>query len=576
MNIKSFFTECQTPLQRQYEALRALYLEELNESEVAQRFGISLRYLRKTKTETAKLLKAGQIPFFIVNKPGPKGSRLGDEVKDSIISLRKKNKSIEDIKSHLDAKGHKTSQKTIHRILAAEGFARLPKRTRMERKEQEYIHDKPPIAQQLVIENEEFITTMATPGLILLPLIHKLGIEKAINACNFPGTSAISNISYLLSLLALKLAGGKRWSHDEKWCFDRGLGLFAGLNVLPKNASLSSYSYRVTREMNRTLLSQLAKIFSDSDLEQGDFNLDFKSIPHWGDDSVLSKHWCGARSKAMKSILSLFVQDPDSGFISYTDAEIQKGEVNNCVVEFVDFWKESRGISPKMLIFDARFTTYENLSKLNQDGIKFITLRRRGKNLVERAEKIPEEQWRYIKVEGEKRKYKRLRIFEEEIALRGYQGKLRQVIITENGREDPAFLILNDFDLPLERVVRKYARRWLVEKEISEHVNFFHLNSPSSSIVIKVDFDLTLTVLAHNIYRVLAKKLPGFENSEVPTLARKFLETIARVKISDDTATVFLKKKNHMPLLFAVDFMQEETFIPWIGLKIRFRIDTTS
>lgn len=573
MNILKFFTTHPSAEQRRYEALRAIYVDKLPEEEVLLRFDISKRYLQKIKQTTQEELSAGNTPFFSKNRTGPKERRIQENVKQIIISLRKKNQSVEDIKGHLDGKNIKSSVRTIWRILRDDGFERLPKRTRKERRVQKKTTDTPPACSRLKISCEEFTTVLGSPALILLPLIQELGIVNFIKQAKFPGTQVISNVSYILSLLALKLTSNKRWSHDETWSFDRGLGFFAGLNVLPKSTSLSAYSYKTTREMNRNLLCNLAKTFS-SESEEGIFNLDFKAIPHWGDDSVLSKHWCGARSKALKSILAVVAQDPDSGFISYTDAEIHRGENDDCVLEFVDFWKEARGESPKMLIFDSKFTTYENLSKLNTDKIKFITLRRRGKKLKEHAKQIPEEKWKYVKIEGEKRIHKKVRVFEEAITLRGYEGNLRQIIITENGREEPAFLILNDNDLSIEQAIRQYARRWLVEKEISEQIDFFHLNTPSSSIVIKVDFDLTLTLLSHNLYRKLAERLPGFENSEVASLFRKFLETVARVKVEGNTATIFLKKKTHMPILFEIDFMQKTTFIPWIDLNVKYSIDT--
>jgi hypothetical protein len=139
---------------------------------------------------------------------------------------------------------------------------------------------------------------------------------------------------------------------------DRALGLFAGLNVLPKTATLSSYSYRVSWEQNKALLLSLNKVFKNNENENGEFNLDFKSIPHWGDKSVLEKNCSGSRNKVMKSILSLIVSDPDTGFLSYTKAGIKRSEQSGCVIEFVDFWKEGRGETPKMLIFDSKFTSY--------------------------------------------------------------------------------------------------------------------------------------------------------------------------------------------------------------------------
>ena len=120
--------------------------------------------------------------------------------------------------------------------------------------------------------------------LVFLPLLEPLGIVKAIAACGFPSTGPISDIPSVLAFGALKLTGGKRGSQDSRWNMDRALGLFAGLNVLPKATALS-YSYRVTRQENRRLLERLSGIFQDEIEPDGEFNLDLKAIPHWGDGS---------------------------------------------------------------------------------------------------------------------------------------------------------------------------------------------------------------------------------------------------------------------------------------------------
>ena len=59
-------------------------------------------------------------------------------------------------------------------------------------------------------------------------------------------------------------------------------------------------------------------------------------------------------------------------------------------------------------------------------------------------------------------------------------------------------------------IVRKYAKRWLVEKVISEQIEFFHLNKVSSSMVIKVDFEITMSILSQNIYRLFAFDLERY------------------------------------------------------------------
>ncbi len=95
-----------------------------------------------------------------------------------------------------------------------------------------------------------------------------------------------------------------------------------------------------------------------------------------------------------------------------------------------------------------------------------------------------------------------------------------------------------------------------MEQEIAEQISFFHLNTPSSSIVVKVDFDLTLSLLAHNLFRVLSSAIPGFERCTVDTISRKFLENGAKIKIDDNVVTVHLKKKTHIPLLLDLPWMK--------------------
>ena len=579
MDAHDYFHKPTTPIQRHYEALRAFYHEGLRAIDAATQFGFSPLYFKKLRVEFAQKLRSGIDPFFSTPKPGPKKRATKNETVRRIVALRKQNYSIADIKVNLEADAKKISLDTIDQILKSEGFAPLPKRTRKERLAVALPSKlEAPKSIPLELTDEEFSTEMGAGPLVFLPLLENLGIVKAIQKSGFPGTAEISDVQSVLSFLALKLMGGMRWSHDTKWNMDRALGLFAHLNVLPKATTLSTYSYRVTRAQNRNFLVQLSRIFRDEELENGEFNLDFKAIPHWGDASVLERNWAGARSKAMKSILSLVVQDPSTGNLSYTNAEIKHRDQNDAVFDFVDFWKKGRGTAPKMLIFDSKFTIYKNLNKLNQskEKIKFLTIRRRSKNLIKQIEEISEEEWQKISIERSKGKYQKIRVHDGKCELRHYEGKVRQVILTDHGRQKPTFLITNDFDIDVRDVVKKYARRWLVEQEIAEQIVFFNLNNPSSSIVVKVDFDLTLSLLAHNLYRILANNLPGFEHCTVATINRKFLETGARIKINGNQITVHLKKKTHLPILFEVPWMRQNNQLSWTGTKIRYVQGTVS
>ena len=89
-----------------------------------------------------------------------------------------------------------------------------------------------------------------------------------------------------------------------------------------------------------------------------------------------------------------------------------------------------------------------------------------------------------------------------------------------------------------------------MEDKIAEQIAFFSLNHPSSSIVVKVDFDLCMSLLAHNLYRHLSSELSGFENCTASTISRNFLDNGATVKVKRGQVVVELKKKTHLPVLF--------------------------
>ena len=357
---------------------------------------------------------------------------------------------------------------------------------------------------------------------------------------------------------------------------DKGFGLISGLNVLPKYGTLSTYSYRTDRTMNRVFLTAMHKKLKKLKLLTGQVNMDFTAIPHWGDASILETNWSGKYGRRLKSILSVLCQDPDTGIFCYSDAEIKHRNEADCVLEFVDFWKDGGG-KPSCLIFDSKFTTYENLEKLDIDKIKFITLRRRGKKLLEELKNIPDKEWKNVKVEGPSRKHSKLKIHESEILLDKTKRHFRQIIVSGNGHEKEAFILTNDRKRTASQIIRQYGKRWNVEKGISEQIEFFHLNKLSSSIVIKVDFDLTMTIAAHNFYRIIGMELIGFENETSGSLNSKFFNNGGQFKIENDSITIEMKKKRHLQILMEVLQKYKNVKIPWLeNRKIKYRLWATS
>ena len=138
-------------------------------------------------------------------------------------------------------------------------------------------------------------------------------------------------------------------------------------------------------------------------------------------------------------------------------------------------------------------------------------------------------------------------------------------------------IISNEFDLTAEEIVRKYSRRWLIEKEMSEQIEFFHLNRNSSGMVIKVDFDLTMSIFAHNVYRLFALQLPGYSHCSDQTIYEKFIQNAGEISISDDEIVVRLKRKRNLPLLLEQMNDLGAIELSWLGQKmLRFVASTTT
>lgn len=563
-----FFAEPHSIAQKQYEALRMYFLEKKTAREVAPKFGYSYRGFTTIISIFLKKLKENPSDYLFFAKP-LKGRPVSDPVNNaeqSVIKLRKKNYSVDDIKVVMDSQGLQMSEKTIYNILSNNGFSKLPRRINVDKQTLENPGIEAPKSITLDFSCENFKSTSA--GLLcFLPYIHKYGIDKLIEESLYPQTESINCISSILSFLALKLSNVRRYTADNLWCMDRGMGLFAGLNVLPKAAWFTSYSDRVTGEMNHEFLAKLHLLWKSNGLLNDTANLDFTTIPYWGNVDHLENNWSGKRGKALQSILAVLAHDPDSGIIDYGNANVLHKNESAIVLEYLDFYTLDNKQNLKYLIFDSKFTNYQNLNQLNQKGIKFITIRRRGKNMVDRLDKIPANQWKIKRIETGDNKHRTLKVFEEEVKLKDYEGLVRQISITGNGKIKPGIIITNDFELNIEKIVRKYARRWLVEKTISQQIEFFHLNHVSSSMVIKVDFDLTMSLLAFNLYRLLALDFTRYEHLTAQSIYEKFIINDGDILIDDQSITINLKKKRNLPLVLEKLKSFSQTKYSWLNNK---------
>jgi hypothetical protein len=64
-----------------------------------------------------------------------------------------------------------------------------------------------------------------------------------------------------------------------------------------------------------------------------------------------------------------------------------------------------------------------------------------------------------------------------------------------------------------KQLIERYAKRWLIENQLSAQIRAFHLDALSSQVPLAVDLDATLSVIADSIYRHFALRLSGYQTA---------------------------------------------------------------
>jgi hypothetical protein len=534
-------------------------------AEVAKRFGYQYGAFRMLCSD---FRNDPNRDFFRDARRGPQAQPRKDAVRDQVVALRKRNLSVYDIRDELERSGKdRLSATAIQEVLREAGFSRLPRRADDERPDRarpaaDYIAD---VRQFLLADNRTF-TTHAGGLFLLLPLLVDLNLDAIVKRCGLPGTKMVPAAHAVRSALLLKLLGKSRRSHVMDLVFDEGVALAAGLNAIPKATFMAQYSSRLGRKPIAKLLGTWVKTLRDENLiDAGSFNLDFHSISYFGDDPFVEKHYVPRRSQRRKAVLTFFAQDAEGQVFCYSNADLRKGEEADEVLRFVSFWEKQYGERPRHLVFDSKLTTYSRLSKLNDLGITFLTLRRRSPALNAEVATMPRSAWRTVELDVPHRKFKTPRVVDQRVTLTGYKGTLRQLLIRDLGHDEATILLTNDTTSSLKSIITRYAQRMLIENGLADAVGFFHLDALSSAVALNVDFDVLLTVIASGIYRRFAKSLRGYERAQARQIFRRFLDSTARVTISaeDRRVLVAFPRRAHNPILLDAGLFGPVTKIPW-------------
>jgi hypothetical protein len=558
---RKFFLEPSVPKQRQYEAIRAYYIDELTGEQAAAKFGYTHGSFRQLLHE---FVNDPGPQFFITPKHGPQSQPQKDPARETIIALRKQNYSVSEISEALKESGVKLSAMAVDEVLKSEGFAPLPRRSMRERpdKPRPSVEEVSDVRSFSLAEGDEFNTVCGGLFLFMSDLI-RLNVSEVAQQAKLPGSKKIPAEHALRACLALKLWSILRKSRVMPLVADPGLALFAGLNVFPKKSFLSEYSSVIEHQtVLKMLTSWHSHTTSEGLFSEASFNLDFHSVPFYGADEIVEKHYVSMRSRSQPSVLVFLAQDLDNRAFCYSNADIRKGEENEEILRFISFWKSVTGKNPLHLVFDSKLTTYANLAKIDEMKIKFITLRRRNRALLSEIEALPASAWRKVELDVPGRKFNSPRYVEQKVILAGRE--FRQLFVKDLGHDDPTILLTNDTKTPKQLILR-YALRMLIENSLSDAVRFFHIDSLSSAVALKVDFDMALLVLASGLYRLLAKRMRGYSSAQARTIFEDIINIPATITTTADTVTVKFHRRSHLPIIAASGLLNQPVEVPWWG-----------
>jgi hypothetical protein len=556
--------------QRRYEALRAYLLDGQPAGCVAERFGYTTAGLYSAVRD----FRAGARDFFTDARPGPKQAPGKAAARARIIALRTEGYSIDEIGAVLAREGIALNRTGIHEVIADAGLPRIWRRPDAARGGPR--REDLPRARALEPGDYPDLTAGASTrmaGLLLtLPDLLGLDLPALVRAAGYPGSRDIPALSYLLSLLALKLTGTRRVSHVHEVAADPAAALFTGLTALPKTTALTTYSYRLQHAKQKAFLTALDKATIAAGLATGDVvNLDFHAVMHWGQDPALEKHYVPSRSQRTRSVLTFFAEDAISHALLYANADLSKATQAGEALAFVEHWNTVTGRDPDLLVMDSKVTTQAQLGELTERGIGFITLRARTPKLTAHLHALPAKAWTSMTVARAGGTTRKVRVIDDPAAtLSKYPGTLRQLAVAGLGHDEPTILISNRDLLPAKQVIETYSRRMNIEQRLAEAIRSFGLDALAGAVPLNVDLDVVLSVLAHTVCAALRRRLPGYATATPDTLQRRFLTTGGHILARRNQIVVRLHRRAYSPVLRQADLPQAVT-IPWLdGRTLRY------
>src|SRR5260221_14645492 len=102
----------------------------------------------------------------------------------------------------------------------------------------------------------------------------------------------------------------------------------------------------------------------------------------------------------------------------------------------------------------------------------------------------------------------------------------------------------------------------LIENALADAVRFFHIDALSSSVGFKVDFDMVLLVLASGLYRLMARRMRGYDDAQARQIFRDLVDMPANVTITQTEVRARFHRRAHLPIVLASGLFDEPFAVP--------------
>ena len=254
---------------------------------------------------------------------------------------------MHEISARLRAEGTPLNRTGVGQILAEEGFGRLLRGPAPEASASPATAGRDTrLPRAAVIDFAAFPARAETrlAGLLLaLPDLVALDLPALTSQAGYPGTSVIPAVSWLLSLLALKLTGTRRVSHVDD-LLDR-----PGQRPV-RRAGRAAEEIRAHRLLlparPRPPAAAPGRPGRQDDQRRaghrrrGDLRPGFPRHHALGPRPGAGKALRPARSQRARSVLTFFAQDTGTHNLVYANADISKATQNREAIAFCDHWKQ--------------------------------------------------------------------------------------------------------------------------------------------------------------------------------------------------------------------------------------------